>query len=170
MYEQTFTIETDHKPLKGLLNAGLERCAPTNRGRRWARALATCEYKIAYNAGKANADADVLSRLPLSEIPECVPVPEDTVLLLEHLDHKSVNSRHIREWTSRAAAFSRVYQFTVNGRSLHHSDAELQPYLISRKAELTIEDRCVLWSNSVIVPPQGRPLAIAELVEPHPGI
>ena len=62
-----------------------------------------------------------------------------------------------------------MYHFTLNGWPNYTLDAELHPYL-SRKAELTIEDGCVLWGNRVIVPPQGRPQVIAELHEAHPAI
>lgn len=141
----------------------------TPRVQRWALTLAAYEYKIAYKAGETNANADALSRLPLSGMPESVPIPGETVLLLEQLDHTPVNSCHIREWTRCDPILSRVYQFTLNGWPNYTPDAELHPYL-SRKAELTIEDGCVLWGNRLIVPPQGRPRVIAEFHEVHPGI
>lgn len=55
---------------------------------------------------------------------------------------------------------SRVYHLTLNGCHNYTPDAELDPYL-SRKAELTIEEGCVLWDNQVTVPLQGRPQVIA---------
>jgi len=131
--------------------------------------LAAYEYKIAYKTGTTNPNADALSRLPLSKRPESVPVPGETVLLLEHLDHTPINSRHIQEWTRRDPVLSKVHQFTLNGWPHHCQDVQLHPYL-SRKAELTIESGCVLWGNRVIVPPQGRAQVIAELHEAHPGI
>lgn len=165
-----FTIQTDHKPVEGLLNEkkGVpQQAAPGVQ--RWALTLAAYEYKIAYKAGETNANADALSRLPLPKMPESVSVPGETILLLEHLDHIPVNSSHIQEWTRRDPVLSRVYQFTLNGWPPHCSDAELHPYL-SRKAELTIEDGCVLWGNRVIAPTQGRTQVMAELQEAHPGI
>ena len=62
-----------------------------------------------------------------------------------------------------------MYHFTLNGWPNHTQDADLHPYL-SWKAELTIEDGCVLWGNRVIVPSQGWPQVIAELHKAHPGI
>ena len=114
-------------------------------------------------------DAHALSCLSLPEMPEYVPIPGETVLLLEQLDHTPVNSCHIREWTRHDPVLSRVYHFTLNGWPSHTPDTELHPYL-SRKAELTIEDGSVLWGNRAIVPPQGRPQVIAELHEAHPLI
>lgn len=169
-YGRKFTTKTDHKPLEGFFNE--QKGVPqkvAQRAQRWAFTLAAYEYRIAYKAGETHANADALSRLPLSEMPEYVPTPGDTVLLLEQLDHTPVNSRHIREWTRRDSILSRVYQFTLNRWPNYTPDAELHPYL-SRKAELTIEDGCVLWGNRLIVLPQGRPRVIAELHEAHPGI
>ena len=169
LYGRKFIIQTDHKPLEGLFNEKKrvpQQAAP--RVQRWVLTLAAFEYKIAYKAGKTNANADALSRLPLSNTPESVPVPGETVLLLEHLDHTPISSRRIREWTRRDPVLSKVYQFTLNGWPHHCQDVRLHPYL-SRKAELTIEGGCVVWGNRVIVPPQGREQVIAELHEAHPG-
>ena len=170
LYGHKFTIQTDHKPLEGLFNEkkGVPQQA-SPRVQRWALTLAAYEYKIAYKAGTTNGNADALSRLPLSNMPESVPVPGETVLLLEHLDHTPINSRHIQEWTRRDPVLSKVHQFTLNGWPHHCQDVQLHPYF-SRKAELTIESGCVLWGNRVIVPPQGRAKVIAELHEAHPGI
>ena len=170
LYGQKFTIQTDHTPLEGLFNEkkGVPQQA-SPRVQLWALTLAAYEYKIAYKAGTTNANADALSRLPLSNMPESVPVPGETILLLEHLDHTPINSQHIREWTRRDPVLSKVHQFTLNGWPHHCQDVQLHPYL-SRKAELTIEGGCVLWGNRVIVPPQGRAQVIAELHEAHPGI
>ena len=170
LYGQKFTIQTDHKPLEELFNEKKEvpqQASP--RVQRWALTLAAYEYKIAYKAGTTNANADALSRLPLSKMPESVPVPGETILLLEHLDHTPINSQHIREWTRRDPVLSKVHQFTLNGWPHHCQDVQLHPYL-SRKAELTIDGGCILWGNSLIVPPQGRAQVIAELHEAHPGI
>lgn len=39
-----------------------------------------------------------------------------------------------------------------------------------RRAELNIEDGCVLWGNCIIIPAQGRPQVIADFHEAHAGI
>lgn len=39
-----------------------------------------------------------------------------------------------------------------------------------RRAELNMEDGCVLWGNCIIVPAQGRPQVIADFHEAHAGI
>ena len=71
------------------------------RFQRWALTLSAYEYKISYKAGETNGNTDGLSRLPLPEMPESVPVPGETILLIEHLDGTPVHSGHIKEWTKR---------------------------------------------------------------------
>lgn len=44
-------------------------------------------------------NADPLSRLTLSEMPQYIPIRREIVLLLEQLHHTPVNSRQIPEWT-----------------------------------------------------------------------
>ena len=155
LYSHKFTIQTDYKPLEGLFNE--KKGVPHQafpRVQWWVLTWAAYEYKIAYKAGTTNANADVLSGLPLSKRPEFFPVPGETVLLLEHLGHTPINSCHIQEWTRCDPVLSKVHQFTLNGWPHHCQDVQLHPYL-SRKAELTIESGCVLRGNRVIVPPQG---------------
>ena len=139
------------------------------RTQQWALTLATYEYKIAYKAGTTNSNADALSRIPLSKMPETGPVTRETVLLLKHLDYTLIKTRHVQEWTKRDPVLSKVHPFTLNGWSHHCQNVQLHPYL-SRKAESTIESGCVLRGNRVIVPPQGRAQVIAELHKAHPGM
>ena len=98
LYGHSFTIKTDHKPLEGLLNEkkGIPALAAP-RIQRWALTLSAYEYKISYKAGQTNGNADGLSRLPLPEMPESVPVPGETISLMEHLEGTPVHSGHIKE-------------------------------------------------------------------------
>ena len=55
------------------------------RIQRWAQTLSAYDYRIVFRAGKENSNADGLNRLPLRESPSSVPVPGDTVLMMEAL-------------------------------------------------------------------------------------
>lgn len=74
--------------------------------------MAAYEYRIVHKAGKTNANADALSRLPLFITPESVPVPGETVFLLDHLDHTPISLRHIQEWTRRDPVLKSVSVYT----------------------------------------------------------
>ena len=65
---RSFTILTDHRPLLTLL--GPHRAVPAHtasRLQRWALILASYHYKIEYRCTAAHADADSMSRLPLTQ-------------------------------------------------------------------------------------------------------
>mgnify|MGYP000229430996 FL=1 len=169
LYGHSFTIKTDHKPLEGLLNEkkGIPALAAP-RIQPWALTLSAYEYKISYKAGQTNGNADGLSWLPLPEMPESVPVPGETILLMEHLEGTPVHSGHIKEWTKRDPILSQVLRFILEGWPTKDYSAELNPYF-TKQSELSVEDGCVLWGARVIVPPQGRSKKLTELHEAHPG-
>jgi len=60
LYGQKFLLVTDHKPLIWLHSVK----DPTSRLLRWRLRLAEYEYTVMYKAGKANLNADALSRNP----------------------------------------------------------------------------------------------------------
>ena len=130
--------------------------------------MSAYEYKISYKAGQTNGNADGLSRLPLPEMPESVPVPGETILLMEHLEGTPVHSGHIKEWTKRDPVLSRVLRFILEGWPTKNNSEELNPYF-TKRSELSVEDGCVLWGARVVVPPQGRSKILTELHEAHPG-
>ena len=169
LYGHSFTIKTDHKPLEGLLNEkkGIPALAAP-RIQRWALTLSAYEYKISYKAGQTNGNADGLSRLPLPVMPESVPVPGETILLMEHLEGTPVHSGHIKEWTKRDPVLSQVHNLILEGWPAKNSSEELHPYF-TKRTELSVEDGCVLWGARVVVPPQGRSKILTELHEAHPG-
>ena len=169
LYGHPFAITTDHKPLEGLLNEkkGIPALAAP-RIQRWALTLSAYEYKISYKAGQTNGNADGLSRLPLPEMPNSVPVPGETILLMEHLEGTPVHSGHIKEWTKRNPILSQVLGFTLEGWPSKNSSEELNPYF-TKRTELSVEYGCILWGARVVVPPQGRSKVLTELHEAHPG-
>ena len=83
---RSFVICLDHKPLQHLFGEkqGIPAMASA-RLQRWALILSAYQYTIEYKAGKQNANADSLSRLPLPDIPVEVPVTEETVFLMDTL-------------------------------------------------------------------------------------
>ena len=68
------------------------------RIQRWALTLAMYEYTIAFRLIKAHANADAMSRLPLSVQPATVPQPSEMILLMEQLDKSPVTTTTVRTW------------------------------------------------------------------------
>ena len=165
-----FTIFTDHKPLKHLF--GEDKAIPpmaSARLQRWALILSAYQYRIVHKPGKENANADVLSRLPLPECPSEVPLPGETVLLLETLEASPVNAKQIAKWTERDPVLSKVKKWLTDGWPEREREEDLRPYR-QRKDELSLQDGCILWGQRVIVPEPGHKLVVEELHAGHQGI
>ncbi|KAL5509351.1 hypothetical protein EMCRGX_G004709 [Ephydatia muelleri] len=144
-----FIVFSDHKPLQYLFSE--DRPVPpmdSARIQRWALTLSAYCYKMVFRPRKNQANADGLSRLPLDEAPECIPLPGDTVLMMEALSdtESPVTTTAIRLWTDR------------------------DPVLSERQLELSVQGGFVLWGSRVVIPTCGRQAVIRMLHEGHPGI
>ena len=164
-------VHLDHKPLQFLFKE--DKPVPTMasaRIQRWALTLSAYDYRIVFRAGKENANADGLSRLPLRENPSGVPVPGDTVLMMEALSDMGsvVSAATIKSWTDRDPVLSRVRRMVLHGWQPQEG-VDFQPYE-QRKHELSVEDGCVLWSSRLVVPLAGREAVVRLLHEGHHGI
>ena len=96
-----FTIKTDHKPLTQLFSPD-RAVSPIASARiqRWSLILSGYDYTIQHKSGVTNADADALSCLSLPDSPIDVPLPGETVLLLQCLQQTPVTAQRIKEWTN----------------------------------------------------------------------
>ena len=138
------------------------------RVQRWGLTLGAYNYSIKYKAGTKMGNADGISRLPLPETPAQVPVPGETVMLIESLQTSPVNAQKIKTWTSQDPTLSRVRQLILQGWPTVE-DKALAPYN-NRREELSVQDGCILWGNRIVVPPAGRKAIVEMLHEGHPGI
>ena len=169
---RTFTIQTDHKPLLGII--GEQKPLPVRaspRMVRWALMLGAYDYRLEYRPGSKQVHCDALSRLPAGTSgPTTVPRPAETLHLMEFLDSSPVTVAQIRRWTSVDPVLSQVYRYVRDGwpPSGDALGPDFQPYK-TRIGELSVEDGCVLWGARVVVPPQGRADALRLLHEGHPG-
>ena len=165
---RSFTIVSDHKPLQYLFNES--RVTPTlasARIQRWSWTLGAYHYNIEYKPGQHNGNADMLSRLPLPETPTDIPMPGETILVIDMLLSLPVTVEQIRQWTTHDPILSRVRALVQQGWQ-DTDDVALKPFQ-RRKYELSIHDGCLLWGSRVVVPPQGRDKVKQELHEGHPG-
>ena len=166
-----FTIYSDHQPLQYLF--GVSKPIPamaSGRLKRWALTLEAYQYSIKHKPGKDLANADALSRLPLSHYPENVPVPGDIHWVMQHLENTPVTAADIKMWIDKDPLLSKVRRFVLMGWPGDETgDDTLRPYT-ARKDELSVHNGCLLWGSRVVVPPQGRKLIVSELHVSHPGM
>ena len=166
---RSFELKTDHKPLTELFapDRAISQMSSA-RIQRWNLILSSFDYTIQYKKGCENVEADTLSRLPLPESPIDVPLPGETVLLLQCLQQSPITATQIKLWTDKDPLLLQVRNFVSNGWPYSVSE-EIQPYF-RRRSELTLLDGCLMWGSRVIIPAAGHSATLDELHIAHPGI
>ena len=113
LYGRKFTLVTDHKPLLGLIAEDKPLPSMTAaRLQRWAIVLSAYDYSLRYRSGSSIANADGMSRLPLSSIESSVV--ENEVLMME-LTSARVTSTEVSKCTSHDPVLSQVYECIMKG-------------------------------------------------------
>ena len=171
LFGRMFSLYTDHKPLLGLLDENKSIPVQASaRIQRWALTLETYQYQLKFKTSKQNANADALSRLPLTTVHPPTPQPTELVLMMEALDEDMpVSSHQIKTWTRRDPTLSRVLQFVQKGWPTTVKDDQLKMFE-KKKLELSCQDHCLLWGSRVVVPPQGQQAVLRQLHSSHPGV
>ena len=118
VFGRHITIETDHKPLLGLLGE-TRAILPTSSGRvqRWALTLAGYDYSLVYCPGKEMYCADALSRLPLPVIISEPPQSGDIIHLMANAIHDEapVTAKQIACGTNSNAELSQTKCCVISG-------------------------------------------------------
>ena len=168
LYAHRFTLVTDHQPLTRIFGPkfGIPPLAAA-RMQRWALILTGYEYDIVYRTSADNANADLLSRLPVRE--KQVIDPEENFVFSTVVDELPIDAKRIAECTRKDSLLTRVYEYTISGWMAHCEDESLQPYWNVRN-ELSVDDGCLLWGRRVIIPAVLQDRMLAELHEGHPGM
>ena len=135
---------------------------------RWALTLGGYDYMIQSRKGVEQCHVDALSRLPLPQKPSSVPVPGETVLLMEHLSFTPISAAQVKAWTDQDPILSKIKQQLLAGIPIDGGE-ETEPFK-QRQTELSIEDGCILWGSRVVLPPRAQNKMLIELHNGHPGI
>ncbi len=122
-----------------------------------------------HKSSNDHANADALSRLPLSEVPENILLPAEIILSMELIASSPVTHVQIQTWTKSDNIISQVLQFVKYGWPDTCPSDELKPYWI-RQNELSLVDGCIMWASRVVVPKPGRQILLHELHKGHFGI
>lgn len=168
LYGRQFTLITDHQPLTRIF--GPKKGIPTlaaARMQRWATILSGYDYNIVYRSSKDNANADFLSRLPVSG---ALNVHEDEICYIHNVtDSLPITSREIANMTNKDCILSKVLEYALSGWPSHVNDPAIVPFW-TRRDEISVEDNCVLWGRRVIIPEKLQKQILTELHECHPGM
>ena len=164
---RSFTIITDHKSLMEIFNPS--RPVPKQavaRLQRWSLSLASYDYKLEFRNTTAHANADGVSRLPLSDMWN-PPVDEVECYFFDDDVVTNVTHAMIKKHTAIDPILSKVYRYCCDGWPIS-VEPELDPYK-TRCDELTVEQGCVLWGTRVIIPAKLQRMVLTELHATHPG-
>ena len=108
---------TDHKPLTTILGpkTGVPPLAAA-RLQRWALLLSAYEYDLEFRPTAQHANADGLSRLPLSVIADAgTATPDSDVFNVGQIEALPVTAMQLRKVTRQDPILSKVVTFTRNG-------------------------------------------------------
>ena len=156
-YGHSFKIQSDHKPLMGILAENKQIPAITAaRLQWWALILASYDYTLVYQPGKENGNADGLSRLPVdldirSEAISWSGLVEENdddpvdVMMME-LDKAPVSAAEVKKWSRHDSVIGNVIDVVQKGWISQEYPAEWKPFE-SRKEELSIIDGCLMWGS-----------------------
>lgn len=168
LWGRKFTLVTDHKPLLGLFNP--QKPIPamaSGRIQRWALMMQAYSFDLMHRSGKCLGAADTLSRLPLKDELDIIPICSEWVQLVDVLDKTPVTAKDIKNWTTYDPILSQVLLYCENGWP-SNVDKIYSSYFC-RRTELSTQDGCILWGSRVIVPEKGRKSMLDELHKGHLG-
>ena len=170
LFARKFTLVTDHQPLISIF--GPKKGIPATtaaRLQRYALFLQGHDYDIEYKSSKSHANCDGLSRLPYSQSEDLPDSDSVELYNLSQIDSLPVSASDVKRETRRDPTLSKVFDFTLNGWTDKPQDERLKPYY-TRRNELSVENRCLMWGIRLIIPIKLRNKVLDELHEGHLGI
>jgi len=117
----------------------------SDRLQHWSLKLAMYQYTIKFCPPAQHVDA--LSRLPLPEVSEDMPVPGEFVLLIDHLAEAPISVTHLKSMTAKDPLLAKILQFIRYDWPNHMKDTDLKPYF-AKRWELTELDGCIIWCTT----------------------
>ena len=99
---------------------------------------------MAYKPGAQHSNVDGFSPLPLPDVPDCVPLMGEMVLLMWRVFRPCmpVTPTQIDQWTDCNPLLARLHNNIL--RSWQHlGELDMQPYQLCQ-VQLSVQDGCVL--------------------------
>ena len=167
LWGRQFELITDNQALVTIFGPkkGIPSLAAA-RLQRWALILMAHTYDVKFRKSSENANADMLSRLPVED-PEYLAT-ELPINYFSVTDELPISADDIGKATKVDSTLCKVLQYVKNGWPKHVEDG-LQSYLLKRN-ELSIDKGCLLWGERVIIPLKFRERILEELHQEHTGI
>jgi len=128
LYARKFILHTDHKPLLKIFSPDSTTPAlAASHLQRWAILLSSYRYEIKYKSSRDIANADALSRLPLSFKQDASVASPIFHIAAQQVTRHPVKAQQIARDTARDKTLSRVLTFTQHGWNVDEcSDPDLK--------------------------------------------
>lgn len=178
VYGRKFILVTDHRPLRAMFGPGKATPAlAANRLSRWAMMLNQFDYDIEYRKTTDHANADVLSRLPVSEDAKFDgEEAEDDCQMVCAIDDLSqklapADANSLSRESAKDPVIATVMRFTREGWPPKKSDegSEMQRYR-QISGSLAVIHGCLIMGSRVVVPASMRRNVLDQLHIGHFGM
>ena len=136
LYGHKCTVFTDHEALRSLLNTP----HPSGKLARWGLALQELDLQIQYRPGKHNANADTLSRFPLSVAVESSS--QNVVAAVTGAGAPAKNGEPNRTLTERQKADPelQMLQSYLEDRTLPHDETQVRRVVLTHGQYALVDD------------------------------
>ena len=173
LYGRKFALVTDHKPLTAFLGAkkGIPSLAAA-RLQRWAVLLSAYQYEIQFKSTSDHANADGLSRLPLSDSQEASVVcsSEPRVFNISQIESLPVTATQVEAATRTDPILSIRYSVSPNRDGHTHSKAwKLWSHTVREVKNWQWREVACWWGIRVVIPKKLQGQILQELHRDHPG-
>jgi len=134
--------------------------------------LSGYDYTLKYKQGKGLANADSLSRLPVSNakdesVEEKVETFENISIL--ELDNAPMTSTDVAKFSLKDSVLRKISKCVTDNMWHNVNHVDLKPY-VARRNDLYIDEGCLMWGSRVIIPEVLRSKILSELHDCHPGV
>ena len=138
---------------------------------RWTLTLSGYSYSIKYKKSSLQGNVDALSRLPLPDCSDVVPVAPKVIASLEQLSTVPLSATKLLTLTSCNPILAKVRHFVYTGWPFIFTGWTCWTEIVCyRKHELSVQDDVLLWGSRVVIPPQAQQKVLELLHETHIGI
>ena len=162
-----FKIITDNKAIRKMFNPSTALSSiAIARITRWSLILSQYNYTTEFKSTKDNANADMMSRLPLEK--QGKGSEEDAIYNVQ-IATLPVSDENIRTETEKDEILSQVKRYLKTGKWPDRMIGELQSYY-NKREELFIEEDILLWGLRVVIPYSLKKNILKELHCQHPGV
>lgn len=165
LYGRNFTLYTDHRPLVQIFSPAKHLpTLTTTRMQHHALYLQTFRYDIKYKNTKDHANADAMSRLPISSDQIYVCDEPDTFEIFQ-IENLPITFNELRKETLLDNSLSKLINALHIGESIRKEDR----FGIDQ-TEFSLQQDCLFRGPTVVIPQTLRKRILSELHSTHIGI